>query len=50
MLAGRRSSASLADSTGPLTVVADSDGRVLWRAGERKALRRGEVDRHGDGA
>jgi transcriptional regulator of acetoin/glycerol metabolism len=42
--------ASLADSTGLLTVVADSDGRVLWRAGDSKALRRGEKDGHGDGA
>lgn len=41
---------SLADRTGLLTVVADPEGRVLWRAGDRKDLHRGEKDGHGDGA
>jgi DNA-directed RNA polymerase specialized sigma24 family protein len=42
--------ASLASATGLLTVVSDAEGRVLWRAGDRKDLRRGEDDGHGDGA
>jgi hypothetical protein len=42
--------ARLAGSTGLLAVLVDADGRVLWRAGERKTLRRGENDGHGDGA
>ena len=41
---------SLASRTGLLTVITDSSARVLWRAGDRKALRRGEHDGHGDGA
>jgi RNA polymerase sigma factor (sigma-70 family) len=41
---------SLARATGLLTVITDADGWVLWRAGERTALRRGEDDGHGDGA
>jgi transcriptional regulator of acetoin/glycerol metabolism len=40
----------VASRTGLLTVITDADGRVLWRAGDRKVLRRGEEDGHGDGA
>jgi DNA-directed RNA polymerase specialized sigma24 family protein len=47
---GRSLCTSLASSTGLLTVAADRDGRVLWRAGDRGALLRGEKDGHGDGA
>ena len=39
-----------AGATGLMIVVADADGRVLWRSGERKELRRGEHDGHGEGA
>jgi DNA-directed RNA polymerase specialized sigma24 family protein len=42
--------AAVASRTGLLTVITDADGRVLWRAGDRKVLRRGEEDGHGDGA
>lgn len=41
---------AVAGSTGLLTVITDAEGRVLWRAGDRKVLRRGEEDGHGDGA
>ena len=41
---------ALASRTGLLTVITDADGRVLWRAGERKVLRRADKDGHGDGA
>lgn len=41
---------AVASRTGLLTVITDADGRVLWRAGDRKVLRRGEEDGHGDGA
>ncbi|WP_239342087.1 GAF domain-containing protein [Frankia sp. CiP3] len=41
---------TVASRTGLLTVITDADGRVLWRAGDRKVLRRGEEDGHGDGA
>ena len=41
---------ALASRTGLLTVITDADGRVLWRAGDRKVLLRGEKDGHGDGA
>lgn len=41
---------TLASHTGLLTVITDADGWVLWRAGKRKALHRGENDGHGDGA
>lgn len=41
---------ALASRTGLLTVVSDAEGRVLWRAGQRNDLRRGENDGHGDGA
>ncbi|TDD61425.1 GAF domain-containing protein [Actinomadura rubrisoli] len=39
-----------ADTTGRLMVITDPDGRVLWRAGDRQDLRRGDHDGHGDGA
>jgi len=41
---------TVASDTGLLTVITDADGRVLWRAGDRKVLTRGEEDGHGDGA
>jgi DNA-directed RNA polymerase specialized sigma24 family protein len=41
---------AVASRTGLLTVITDADGRVLWRAGDRKVLRRAEEDGHGDGA
>jgi DNA-directed RNA polymerase specialized sigma24 family protein len=41
---------AVASRSGLLTVITDADGRVLWRAGDRKVLRRGEEDGHGDGA
>lgn len=39
-----------ATATGLMIVVTDADGRVLWRAGDRDDLRRGDHDGHGDGA
>ncbi len=42
--------AALADNTGLLIVVADADGRVLWRAGDHSALHRADQDGHSDGA
>jgi transcriptional regulator of acetoin/glycerol metabolism len=41
---------ALSNRTELLTVVTDAQGRVLWRAGPRNALRRCENDGHGDGA
>jgi hypothetical protein len=59
-LASQRSSSALghghpvweqqAGATGLMIVVADTDGRVLWRTGQRTDLRRGQQDGHGDGA
>lgn len=40
----------IADATGLMIVVTDADGRVLWRAGDRKDLRRGDRDGHIEGA
>jgi transcriptional regulator of acetoin/glycerol metabolism len=42
--------AGQASKTGLLMVVTDADGRVLWRAGDRKDLDRGDRDGHGVGA
>jgi RNA polymerase sigma factor (sigma-70 family) len=42
--------ARAAETTGLMIVVADAGGWVLWRAGNRQALHRGEHDGHGEGA
>jgi transcriptional regulator of acetoin/glycerol metabolism len=39
-----------ASATGLMISATDAGGRVLWRAGDRDDLRRGDHDGHGDGA